>query len=108
MQGQCRLADLSAHKAVITKHQDPSIGQLQIITLNNEEAPEGHTDRHIYPNKSAAEQATKARLDGDYLVDSVEQIFTQSGWSATVECTGGNKAKPASGDVLDANQGLGE
>ena len=88
MQGQCRLADLSAHKAVITKHQDPSIAQLQIITLNNEEVPEGHTDRHIYPNKSAAEQATKARLDGEYLVDSVEQIFTQSGWSATVECTG--------------------
>lgn len=95
---------------------------------NNEDAPEGlppiHTDRHIYPNKSAAEQAAKARLtvfnrataavrlempgrtdlfaersinaqgfkpglDGEYLVDSVEQDFTQSGWSTTVECNGG-------------------
>ena len=60
---QFRLADRSAHKAVITKHQDPNTGQLHIITLNNEDAPEGlppvHTDRHIYPNKSAAEQAPK-------------------------------------------------
>ena len=87
-----------------------------------------HTDRHIYPNKSAAEQAAKARLaafnrstaavrlempgrtdlfaertinaqgfkvglDGEYLVDSVEQVFTQSGWSTTVECNGGKKGK---------------
>jgi len=91
--------------------------------------PPIHTDRHIYPNKSAAEQAAKARLtvfnrataavrlempghtdlfaersinaqgfktglDGKYPVDSVEQVFTQSGWSTTVECNGGNKAKP--------------
>ena len=87
-----------------------------------------HTDRHIYPNKSAAEQAAKARLvafnrstadvrlemagrtdlfaehqimamdfkpglDGEYLVDSVEQIFTQSGWSTTVECNAGKRGK---------------
>ena len=87
-----------------------------------------HTDRHIYPNKSAAEQAAKARLtafnrstaavrlempgrtdlfaersinaqgfktglDGEYLVDSVEQVFTQSGWSTTVECNGGKQGK---------------
>ena len=99
---------------------------------NNEDAPEGlppiHTDRHIYPNKSAAEQAAKARLtafnrstaavrlempgrtdlfaersinaqgftaglDGQYLVDSVEQVFNQSGWSTTVECIGGKQGK---------------
>ena len=129
---QFRLADRSAHKAVITKHQDPNTGQLQIITINNEDAPEGlppvHTDRHIYPNKSAAEQAAKARLtafnrstaavrlempgrtdlfaersinaqgfkaglDGQYLVDSVEQVFTHSGWSTTVECNGGKQGK---------------
>lgn len=63
---QFRLADRSAHKAVSTKHQDPKTGKLQIITLNNDDAPDGlppvHTDRHIYPNKSAAEQAAKARL----------------------------------------------
>ncbi|MDC7818882.1 MULTISPECIES: phage late control D family protein [Pseudomonas] len=77
--------------------------------------------RHIYPNKSAAEQAAKARLaafnrstasvrlempgrtdlfaerminaqgfklglDGEYLVDSVEQVSTQSGWSTAMRC----------------------
>lgn len=129
---QFRLGDRSAHKAVSTKHQDKKTGKLAIVTLNNDEAPDGlppvHTDRHIYPNKSAAEQAAKARLaafnrstaavrlempgrtdlfaertinaqgfkvglDGEYLVDSVEQVFTQSGWSTTVECNGGKKGK---------------
>ena len=129
---QFRLGDRSAHKAVSTKHQDKKTGKLVIVTLDNDEAPDGlppvHTDRHIYPNKSAAEQAAKARLaafnrstaavrlempgrtdlfaertinaqgfkvglDGEYLVDSVEQVFTQSGWSTTVECNGGKKGK---------------
>ena len=129
---QFRLGDRSAHKAVSTKHQDKKTGKLAIVTLDNDEAPDGlppvHTDRHIYPNKSAAEQAAKARLaafnrstaavrlempgrtdlfaertinaqgfkvglDGEYLVDSVEQVFTQSGWSTTVECNGGKKGK---------------
>lgn len=84
--------------------------------------------RFIHPNKSAAEQAAKARLaafnrstaevrremvgrtdmfaerqinaqgfkeglDGEFLVDSVEQVFTQSGWSTTVECNAGKKGK---------------
>ena len=105
---------------------------MAIITLDNDQAPDGlppiHTDRHIYPNKSAAEQAAKARLsafnrstaavrlempgrtdlfaersinaqgfktglDGEYLVDSVEQVFTQSGWTTTVECNGGKQGK---------------
>ena len=129
---QFRLGDRSAHKAVSTKHQNKKTGKLAIVTLDNDEAPDGlppvHTDRHIYPNKSAAEQAAKARLaafnrstaavrlempgrtdlfaertinaqgfkvglDGEYLVDSVEQVFTQSGWSTTVECNGGKKGK---------------
>ncbi|MCH4872865.1 phage late control D family protein [Pseudomonas sp. TMW22091] len=129
---QFRLADRSTHKAVRTQHQAPKTGKLQIITLANDDAPDGlppvHTDRHIYPNKSAAEQAAKARLsafnrstdavrlempgrtdlfaersinaqgfkvglDGEYQVDSVEQVFTQSGWSTTVECNGGKKGK---------------
>lgn len=129
---QFRLADRSTHKAVSTKHQDKKTGKLAIITLNNDDAPDGlppvHTDRHIYPNKSAAEQAAKARLsafnrstaavrlempgrtdlfaermintqgfkpglDGEYLVDSVEQIFTQSGWTTTVECNAGKQGK---------------
>ncbi len=129
---QFRLGDRSTHKAVQTKHQDKKSGKLRVVDLGNDDSPDGlppvHTDRHIYPNKSAAEQAAKARLaafnrstagvrlempgridlfaerminaqgfkaglDGEYLVDSVEQVFTQSGWSTTVECNGGKKGK---------------
>ncbi|WP_176517627.1 phage late control D family protein [Pseudomonas faucium] len=127
-----RLGDRSAQKAVKTQHQDKKSGVLKVVELDNDEAPEGlpavHTDRHIYPNKTAAEQAARARLaafnrstagvrlemvgradlfaertvnvqgfksglDGEYLVDSVEQVFTASGWSTTVECNGGKKGK---------------
>ncbi len=129
---QFRLGDRSTHKAVSTKHQDQNTGKLAVVTLDNDESPDGlppvHTDRHIYPNKSAAQAAAKARLaafnrstaavrlemvgrtdlfaerlidaqgfkaglDGQYLVDSVEQVFTQAGWSTTVECNGGKKGK---------------
>jgi phage protein D len=129
---QFRLGDRNSHKAVSTKHQDKKNGKLAVVTLDNDDSPDGlppvHTDRHIYPNKSAAEQAAKARLaafnrstagvrlempgrtdlfsertidaqgfkvgfDGEYLVDSVEQVYTQSGWSTTVECNGGKQGK---------------
>lgn len=127
-----RLGDRSTQKAVKTQHQDKATGKLNVVELGNDDAPNGlpgvHTDRHIYPNKSAAEQAAKARLaafnrstaavrlemigrtdlfaertinaqgfksglDGEYLVDSVEQVFTPSGWTTTVECNGGKKGK---------------
>ena len=127
-----RLGDRSTQKAVKTQHQDKATGKLNVVELSNDDAPTGlpgvHTDRHIYPNKSAAEQAAKARLaafnrstaavrlemvgrtdlfaertinaqgfknglDGEYLVDSVEQVFTASGWTTTVECNGGKKGK---------------
>lgn len=127
-----RLGDRSTQKAVKTQHQDKATGKLNVVELGNDDAPAGlpgvHTDRHIYPNKSAAEQAAKARLaafnrstaavrlemvgrtdlfaertisaqgfknglDGEYLVDSVEQVFTASGWTTTVECNGGKKGK---------------
>jgi len=117
---QFRLGDRNTHKAVSTKHQDKKTGKLAVVTLDNDASPDGlppvHTDRYIYPNKSAAEAAAQARLtacnrstagvrlempgridlfaersinaqgfkvglDGEYLVDSVEQVFTQSGWS---------------------------
>jgi phage protein D len=129
---QFRLGDRTTHKAVSTKHQDKKTGKMTVVTLDNEDSPDGlppiHTDRHIYPNKTAAEQAAKARLaafnrstagvrlempgrtdlfaemqlnatgfkvglDGEYLVDMTEQVFTQSGWSTTVECNGGKKGK---------------
>jgi len=127
-----RLGDRAAHKAVNAKYQDKATGQLTVVSLSNDDAPDGlppvHTDRHIHPNKTAAEQAAKARLaafnrstagvrlempgrsdlfaervinaqgfkdglDGEYLVDSREQVFTQSGWSTTIECNGGKSGK---------------
>ncbi|MDE4537663.1 late control protein [Pseudomonas sp. ITEM 17296] len=127
-----RVGDRSTHKSVKTTHHNAKTGTLDVIELKNDDAPDGlppvHTDRHIHPNKNAAEQAAKARLaafnrstagvrlempggvdlfaerqinaqdfkdgfDGEYLVDSVEQVFTQAGWSTTVECNGGKKGK---------------
>jgi len=129
---QFRFTDRTTQKAVKAKYQDKKTGELVNLTLDNDDAPAGlppvHTDRHIHPNKSAAEQAAKARLaafnrstaevrlemvgrtdlfaerrinaqgfkdglDGDFLVDSVEQVFTQSAWSTTVECNAGKKGK---------------
>lgn len=127
-----RQGDRSAQKGVKTQHQDKKDGKLKVVELDNDGAADGlpavHTDRHIYPNKTAAESAAKARLaafnrstgnmrlempgrtdlfaerkinaqgfkagfDGEYLVESVEQVFTQAGWSTTVESNGGNKGK---------------
>ncbi|MGY2363460.1 phage late control D family protein [Pseudomonas azotoformans] len=129
---QFRFTDRASQKAVKARYQDKKTGELVNLTLDNDDAPAGlppvHTDRHIHPNKSAAEQAAKARLaafnrstaevrlemvgrtdlfaerqinaqgfkeglDGEFLVDSVEQVFTQSGWSTTVECNAGKKGK---------------
>jgi phage protein D len=129
---QFRFGDRSAHKAVATKHQDKKTGKLAVVSLDNDDVPDGlpavHTDRHIHPNKTAAESAAKARLaafnrssadvrfempgrtdlfaertinaqgfkvglDGEYLADSVEQVYTQAGWSTTVECNGGKNGK---------------
>lgn len=129
---QFRFTDRTTQKAVKAKYQDKKTGELVNLTLDNDDAPAGlppvHTDRHIHPNKSAAEQAAKARLaafnrstaevrlemvgrtdlfaerqinaqgfkeglDGVFLVDSVEQVFTQSGWSTSVECNAGTKGK---------------
>lgn len=129
---QFRLGDRNTQKAVRTKHQDKKSGALKVVELDNDDLPNGlpavHTDRHIYPNKSAAEQAAKARLaafnrssagvrlemagrtdvfaersiivqgikpglDGEYLAEAVEQLFTSSGWTTVVECNGGKKGK---------------
>ena len=43
--------------------------------------------------RSINAQGFKSGLDGEYLVDSVEQVFTQSGWTTTVECNGGKQGK---------------
>lgn len=129
---QFRFSDRSTQSAVTTRYQDKKTGALQVLTLDNGNAPDGlppvHTDRHIHPNKTAAEEAAKARLrafnrstaavrlempgrtdlfaerkinvidlkdglNGEYLCDSVEQVFTQAGWSTTVECNGGKQGK---------------
>ncbi|PWB34624.1 late control protein [Pseudomonas sp. SDI] len=129
---QFRIADKGTHKAVQTRHQDKKSGQSQLVHLTNDQAPDGlapvYTDRHLYPDRAAAEQAARARLaalnrstahvrlemagrtdvfserlidmqgfklglDGEYLVESVEQTFTSSGWGTTVECNGGRQGK---------------
>lgn len=128
------LQDRAAHKAVQTKHQDSRTGEHKTTESKNEDGPEDlnavYVDKHIYPNKPAAEQAAKARLDafnrgtatvslemmgrtdlfserllnvqgfkdgidGEYLIDSVTQTFTGSGWETAVQCNGGNKGKAA-------------
>jgi len=129
---QFRMTDKGTHKAVQTRHLDSKSGQQSVVDLPNDDAPDGlspvHTDRHLYPNRSAAEQAAKARLaalnrstaslrlempgrtdlfvertldaqgfkpglDGEYLIESIEQVFSASGWSTTVECNGGKQGK---------------
>jgi phage protein D len=129
---QFNFGDRNTHRSVGAKHQDKKNGKLVVVSLDNDDLPDGlpavHTDRHIYPNKTAAESAAKARLatfnrssagvrfempgrmdlfaersiiaqgfkvglDGEYLTDSVEQVYTQAGWSTTVECNGGKSGK---------------
>jgi phage protein D len=51
----------------------------------------GRTD--LFAERSVNALGFKVGIDGEYLVDSVEQVFTQSGWSTTVECNGGKKGK---------------
>lgn len=127
-----QLQDRSTHKAIRTKHQDPNTGEQQVVELGNADCPETidavYTERHCYPDKSAAEQAAKARLaafnrstatvslempgradlfaervlnfqgfkeglDGEYLIDSVTQTFSSSGWSTSIQCNGGKQGK---------------
>jgi phage protein D len=51
----------------------------------------GRTD--LFAEREINAQGFKSGLDGNYLIDSVEQVFTQAGWSTTVECNGGKKGK---------------
>ena len=51
----------------------------------------GRTD--LFAERSVNATGFKVGIDGEYLVDSVEQVFTQAGWSTTVECNGGKKGK---------------
>ncbi|BBH44776.1 phage late control D family protein [Pseudomonas sp. KU43P] len=127
-----RLDDKAARKAVRTRHLDAASGETKTVERVNDEATDGqrpvHTDRHLYPNRAAAEQAARARLasfnrdtasvrlelpgrtdlfaersidlqgfvhglDGQYQIDSVEQVFTESGWRTTVQGNGGKAGK---------------
>lgn len=51
----------------------------------------GRTD--LFAERHINAQGFKDGLDGDLLVDSVEQVFTAGGWSTTVECNAGKKGK---------------
>ncbi|WP_200627077.1 phage late control D family protein [Pseudomonas sp. LAM2023] len=127
-----RLDDKAARKAVRTRHFDAASGEARTIELGNDDAAGGqrpvHTDRHLYPNRAAAEEAARARLasfnrataqvrldmpgrtdlfaersidlhgfvdglDGQYQIDSVEQVFTSSGWRTTVQGNAGKAGK---------------
>jgi len=138
-----RVDDKAARKAVRTRYQDAAGGESKTVELLNDEAVEGgrpvHTDRHLYPNREAAEQAAKARLasfnrdtaqvrldlpgrtdlfaerssdlqgfvdglDGQYQIDSVEQVFTASGWRTTVQGNGGKAGKVQAKGVAPRRQ----
>lgn len=138
-----RVDDKAARKAVRTRYQDAAGGESKTVELLNDEAVEGgrpvHTDRHLYPNRAAAEQAAKARLasfnrdtaqvrldlpgrtdlfaersidlqgfvdglDGQYQIDSVEQVFTASGWRTTVQGNGGKAGKVQAKGVAPRRQ----
>ena len=61
----------------------------------------------LFAELSINAQGFKTGLDGEYLVDSVEQVFTQSGWTTTVECNGGKQGKAkAKGKKAKANTPL--
>jgi phage protein D len=51
----------------------------------------GRTD--LFAEREIDAQGFKDGLDGSYLVDSVEQVYTPAGWTTTVECNGGKKGK---------------
>jgi phage protein D len=51
----------------------------------------GRTD--LFAERPIIAQGFKVGLDGEYLTDSVEQVYTQAGWSTTVECNGGKTGK---------------
>ncbi|KMM84165.1 hypothetical protein TU78_12975 [Pseudomonas taetrolens] len=51
----------------------------------------GRTD--LFAERSINALGFKSGLDGEYLMDSVEQVFTQSGWSTSVECNAGKNGK---------------
>lgn len=51
----------------------------------------GRTD--LFTERSVELKGFKAGLDGEYLVESVEQVFSNAGWTTTVECNGGKQGK---------------
>ena len=61
-----QLEDRGTYKAVQTRYQDSRTGEQKVVELTNPDAPNSqqtvYIDRHLYPNRAAAEQAAKARL----------------------------------------------
>lgn len=51
----------------------------------------GRTD--VFAESPVSAKGFKEGADGEYMADSVEQLWTQSGWTTTVECNAGNKGK---------------
>ena len=51
----------------------------------------GRTD--LFAERSIEARGFLAGLDGLYLIESVEQVFTSSGWRTTLQCNGGQQGK---------------
>ncbi|MHC1479817.1 phage late control D family protein [Frateuria aurantia] len=64
---QFQLADRSAVASAKAGYLDPSSGKLAIVDVANPNVPDGlpgvHVDRHLHPNRTAAQRAAKARID---------------------------------------------
>lgn len=71
-----------------------------------------HTDRHIYPNPSAAKAVARAKLaaeksvevrgfkqevDGTYLIESVTHQLAGQSWASSVEISDGKSGKAKAG-----------
>ncbi|TDF78224.1 phage late control D family protein [Pseudomonas sp. H9] len=51
----------------------------------------GRTD--LFCERHVDLKGFKTGLDGEYLLESVEHVFTTSGWTTTAECNGGKQGK---------------
>lgn len=76
-------AALQAAKARLTAFNRSTAGvRLEMV---------GRTD--LFAERTVIASGFKEGVDGEFLIDSVEQTYTQAGWSTTVECNGGKRGK---------------
>ncbi|MCO7518763.1 MULTISPECIES: contractile injection system protein, VgrG/Pvc8 family [unclassified Pseudomonas] len=64
----------------------------------------GRTD--LFAERSIEVSGFLPGLDGTYLVESVEQVFTSSGWRTTLQCNGGREGKARAKGAAARRTGL--